>query len=84
MKKPCTDIKDIIEDGGLRISTAGTLRSTQAIEVSEQLGHGPMGLHLQPRGVADPQSSVHLPCQRRVCLQEVSDPGTQSSWGRVK
>jgi hypothetical protein len=36
-----------------------------------------MGLHLHPGGEADPQPSVHHLCQRRACLQEMSDPGTQ-------
>jgi hypothetical protein len=36
-----------------------------------------MGIHLHPGGGADPQSSVHLPCQRKACLQEVSDTRTQ-------
>jgi hypothetical protein len=35
-------------------------------EVAEQLGQGPTGLHLHPRGGTDPQPSVYLPCQR--CL----------------
>ena len=41
----------------------------QAAEGAEQLGQAPTGLHLQPGGGADPQPSVHLPCQRRACLQ---------------
>ena len=50
---------------------AGPLWRSQAAEAAEQLGQGPMGLHLQPGDGADPQSSVHLSCQRRACLQGV-------------
>ena len=50
---------------------AGLLRRGQATEATELLGQGPTGLHLQPGDRADPQSSVHLPCQRRACLQRV-------------
>lgn len=38
----------------------------QAAEGAEQLGQAPMGLHLQPGGGADPQSSGKLPWQRRA------------------
>ena len=44
-------------------------------KMAEQLGQGPTGLHLHPGDGADPQCSVHFPCQRRACLQEVSDTG---------
>ena len=40
-------------------------------KMAEQLGQGPTGLHLHPGDGADPQCSVHFPCQRRACLQEV-------------
>jgi diaminopimelate decarboxylase len=48
----------------------GLLRSTQIKEAAKQLGQGLMGLHMH-------QPSVHFPCQRRACLQEVSDTRTQ-------
>ena len=44
---------------------------SQAEEVAEQLGQAAMGLHLHPGGGADPQSSVHLPCQRTASFQRV-------------
>ena len=47
------------------------LKRAQATEAAELLGQGPTGLHLQPGDRADPQSSVHLPCQRRACLPRV-------------
>jgi hypothetical protein len=53
------------------------LRSPQGAEVAESLGQGSMSLHLHPGGGTDPQPSVHISCNRRACLQEVSDPGTQ-------
>jgi hypothetical protein len=31
----------------------------------------PLGIHLQPRGDYDLQTSVHLPCKRRTCLQSM-------------
>jgi hypothetical protein len=34
----------------------------------------PSGLHLQPRGRAEIQTSVHLLCKRRACLQRVLWP----------
>jgi hypothetical protein len=57
------------------LSKVGPLRRAQAKETAEHLGQGPTSLHLQSGGGDDPQSSVHLPCQRRACLQEESDPG---------
>ena len=47
------------------------MKGGQATEATELLGQGPTGLHLQPGGGADPQSSEHLPSQRRACLQGV-------------
>ena len=60
-----------------RLSKVGPLRSTQAAEVAEQLGQASKGLHLHSGGRANPQLSMQLPYQRRTCLQEVSDLGTQ-------
>jgi hypothetical protein len=40
-------------------------------EAAELIGQGPTGLDLQPRGEFVLQPSVHLPCQRRACLQGV-------------
>jgi hypothetical protein len=56
------------------LSKGSPLRRTQATEAKALQGPGPMGLHLQPGGGADPQPSVHLPCQRRACLQGVLWP----------
>jgi hypothetical protein len=56
------------------LSKVGLLRKAQATEATELLGQAPMSLHLQQGGGTDPQSSVHLPCQRRACLQGVLWP----------
>jgi hypothetical protein len=38
-------------------------------------GAGPVsGLHLQPGGMSERQTSVYLPCRRRACLQRVLWP----------
>jgi hypothetical protein len=45
--------------------------SAQAAEATELLGQGPSGLHLQTGGREENKTCVHLPCQRRTCLQKV-------------
>ena len=45
--------------------------------MAEQLVQGPTGLYLHPRGRDFLQPSVHLPCQGRAYLKEVSDHKTQ-------
>jgi hypothetical protein len=47
--------------------------------VAEQLGQGPMGLHLHPGGGAVLQPSVHLPCQGELASRECTDPRTQGN-----
>jgi hypothetical protein len=49
------------------LSKEGPQKRAQDTEATELLRHDPtMGLHFQPGGGTDPQSSVHLLCQRRV------------------
>jgi hypothetical protein len=50
----------------------------------------PSGLNLQPRGGSELQTSVHLPCKRRACLQRLLWPlglrrelDSQESWQRL-
>ena len=50
----------------------------------------PSGLHLQPRGRTELQTSVYLPCQRRACQQRVLWPqglrrelDSQECWQRL-
>jgi hypothetical protein len=51
----------------------------------------PWGVHLQPGGEAELQTSVHLPCKRKACLQKVLWPlglrrelDSQECWKRKK
>jgi hypothetical protein len=44
------------------LSKVNPRRRAQSAEETEPLEQGPTGLHPQPGGAADPQSSVHVPC----------------------
>ena len=46
----------------------------QAAETTELLGQGPFRTYLQPGGGEELQTSVHLPYQRRACLQRELRP----------
>jgi hypothetical protein len=54
-----------LEDQSVQVSGADCRGNTSS-------GTGPVsGLHLQPGGRSEPQTSVHLPCKRRACLQRI-------------
>jgi hypothetical protein len=63
-------------------SEAGPLRRTCRPQKQQSfLDRVPLGLHLQPGGGADPQSCVHLSCQRKMAYREFSDTGNQERAG---
>jgi hypothetical protein len=64
-----TDTCTTLYPGSLRDQS--TLESTRASKAKELLGMVTLGLHLQPGDGAALQTSVHLPCKRRACLQRV-------------
>jgi hypothetical protein len=54
------------------LSQTSLLRRTRGPQKQQKfLDRVPLGLHPQPGGRADPQTSVHLHCKRRACLQRV-------------
>jgi hypothetical protein len=63
---------------------SGTTPQRKAHEPQKQqifLDRVPSGLHLQPRGGSELQTSVHLPCKRKACLQSALTTGTQERVG---
>jgi hypothetical protein len=64
--------KAILSPGSLRDQSVQSVQVSTDCRGNTSSGTRPVsGLHLQPGGRSEHQTSVHLPCKRRACLQRL-------------